>query len=265
MSKFDSPMPSGSRAEDPDGTESISFKNGASEVTLEAVSVSVDANDDPNLPTVERNGIIYVKVGDKEIPLGEMVITKENRIAVAKIIAKYAAKLGFIGRVGLGYSNAGVPDNNPAFESGGRIFINDRGGKIAISLSNKNVLLNVLYHEKLHTERNTPQSFYDHALIYYDQVTHSSFKDMPEDEKVSIIGGFCQRVINHLVDKSGTNTLLRNEMIEKINNFNALNTGYTLSHNFLNVLREEAYAITIIKGNRQWTVKFDPTITDYKK
>ena len=29
-------------------------------------------------------------------------------------------------------------------------------------------------------------------------------------------------------------------------------------HNFLNVLREEAYTITIIKGNRQWIVKFDP-------
>lgn len=38
-------------------------------------------------------------------------------------------------------------------------------------------------------------------------------------------------------------------------------------HNFLNVLREEAYTITItiIKGNRQWIVKFDPTITDYNK
>jgi hypothetical protein len=54
-------------------------------------------------------------------------------------------------------------------------------------------------------------------------------------------------------------------MIEKINDFNALNTGYTLSHNFLNVLNEEAYTITIRKGNTQWTVKFDPTITDYNK
>jgi hypothetical protein len=186
---------------------------------------------------------------------------RENRIAVAKIIAKYAAKLGFTGRVGLGNSTVDLPDKNPAFESGGRIFINDRGGKIAKVLSNKNVLLNILYHEKLHVDNGNPQTFLDHALIYFGQIKHSSFSDMPEDIKNAVISGFAQRALNHIVRESGTNEVETQKVLQKITEFNNLNTGYTLTPNF-NFPNEESYTITMKKGNVTFEpVRFDRTLT----
>jgi hypothetical protein len=239
---------------------SISFKKGEDVIVIDVISVNVDAVDDSNLPTIEKNGIIYIKQGNAEIPLADYPITKENRILIAKIIAKYAAQVGVTGRVGLGYSKIGLPDRNPAFESGGIVFINDRGGKIAQILSNKSVLLNILYHEKLHVDRGAPQSFYDHALIYYDQITHSTFKDMPEEIKNATISGFAQRALNHMVRESGTSNIESQKVLQKIAEFNSLNTGYTLTPNF-SFPNEESYTITLKKGNTTYeAIRFNPNL-----
>ena len=115
--------------------------------------------------------------------------------------------------------------------------------------------------EKLHTEKGSPQTFLDHALIYFDQIKHSTFNELPDEFKNAIIYGFAQRALNHMVRESGTNNAEAQKVLQRIAEFNDLNTGYTLTPNF-NFPNEELYTITMKKGNIGYEpVKYKPTLT----
>ncbi len=136
------------------------------------------------------------------------------------------------------------------------------GGDLKI-LDNFNNIINIFYHEKLHQDdkknNKKVESFADHAKIYINQFSHSSFKEMSKDAQIGSIGSAMDYILNEqysTTDYSSGNSTITNSLIEELNKA-IKSAGYEVrvggGVTALNLYKEKKLVSTV-----QMTQKKDP-------
>jgi len=160
------------------------------------------------------------------------ISTVHDALVISNVVNYYAKQVGVTGAVGASWdikhpqspahttfdteNSEGRVEANVAFKDDINIF------------NNSNIVMNILFHEKLHQDRGPTTTFLKHAELYLDQILHPSFKAIGnskegEDYKVGTISSFTQRVLNEYIVNLDPRVAWG--MIDK---FNDSNTGYKI-------------------------------------
>ena len=191
-----------------------------------------------------QTNIIYIAVGGNIVPVTKLNLTsKANRQTVANVVGYYASKIGISyyakgghpvgnspkGTVGLSdYSKPS--DVTLAFNQGNNVFINRHNNKISELLSNIYNFMNVLVHENKHKmmgHGNTRITNYQHAEVYFAQISHSSFSKTTSEFKETILNSMTFYLSNAIV-QDGVNDDRVYSLIKETN-LKVKKYGYSLS------------------------------------
>ena len=191
-----------------------------------------------------QTNIIYIVVGGNIVPVTKLNLTsKANRQTVANVVGYYASKIGISY-----YAKGGHPvGNNPkgtvglsdyskpsdvtlAFNQGNDVFINRHNNKISELLSNIYNFMNVLVHENKHKmmgHGNTRITNYQHAEVYFAQISHSSFSKTTSEFKETVLNSMTFYLRNAIV-QNGVNDDRVYSLIKETN-LKVKKYGYSLS------------------------------------
>ena len=191
-----------------------------------------------------QTNIIYIVVGGNIVPVTKLNLTsKANRQTVANVVGYYASKIGISY-----YAKGGHPvGNNPkgtvglsdyskpsdvtlAFNKGNDVFINRHNNKISELLSNIYNFMNVLVHENKHKmmeHGNARITNYQHAEVYFAQISHSSFSKTTSEFKETILNSMTFYLRNAIV-QNGVNDDRVCSLIKETN-LKVKKYGYSLS------------------------------------
>ncbi len=191
-----------------------------------------------------QTNIIYIAVGGNIVPVTKLNLTsKANRQTVANVVGYYASKIGISyyakgghpvgnspkGTVGLSdYSKPS--DVTLAFNRGNDIFINRHNNKISELLSNIYNFMNVLVHENKHKMMEHGDkgiTNYQHAEVYFAQISHSSFSKTTSEFKETILNSMTFYLSNAIV-QDGVNDDRVYSLIKETN-LKVKKYGYSLS------------------------------------
>ena len=191
-----------------------------------------------------QTNIIYIAVGGNIVPVTKLNLTsKANRQTVANVVGYYASKIGISyyakgghpvgnspkGTVGLSdYSKPS--DVTLAFNHGNDIFINRHNNKISELLSNIYNFMNVLVHENKHKmmgHGDKAITNYQHAEVYFAQISHSSFSKTTSEFKETILNSMTFYLSNAIV-QDGVNDDRVYSLIKETN-LKVKKYGYSLS------------------------------------
>ena len=185
----------------------------------------VDPNGDDDFFNADGSFSHSIKTGSKIIvqtAKGNLLLTRvclntaNNRQTVANVIGYYANQVGINhqtkgsntntgqGIVGLKASDKSS-DINPAFTEGNNIYINKKDGKISKDLYDFNNLKSTLIHEKDHKDKG--QGFkdkegdnFDHALVYFKQVSDPTFLNGTPAFQKGILGSMANFLRDASID-----------------------------------------------------------------
>ncbi|MFL9836660.1 RHS repeat-associated core domain-containing protein, partial [Flavobacterium sp. ST-75] len=181
-----------------------------------------------------------------------------HRKIMASVAGHYRTKMGIDPK----YKTAAGPNpegdlanKNPAFTShnNNHIVINTQGG-FNKHLDDANNLMNVIKHENLHqvnNEKGITSTIFNHADVYLGQFGDDTFKNTTPEFKLGQIHSFA----NYLLNLDRDPTVNQNHIVDKIDAFNKLKTGYYINNpgNF----KKGQLNLKIYHGKDVYKVKYE--------
>lgn len=199
---------------------------------------------------------VKIQIGGKLYTPSQLDNSVGSNKTIAKIGAYYAREVGVSAgtKIGTGKGSE-ASSSNPAFTTGkdNVARLNNNGG-FSKSLDNIDNFKNIIKHENLHQQDNSSgnqSNLSTHADVYLGQFGDKSFTNTTPDFKIGTISSFT----NYLLNMDQSNDYGQNEIMSKINSFNALNTGYQINGPIGNFAKG-TLSLQIQNGNNTYDAQY---------